>query len=199
MHFWRRGSFIARNTVLVLVLFPVMSFGQQIVQRGPFGKPAQVLDETMQWSTPLLVSGDHDVEMYIPDVTSPEWMKRNYPGFQDKGQYVLSMFTFYKTPEACRANQIGWGFSDAAHLDACTEIGYRVRQALVDTQQKTVTLMMAAMIDQDGQIEPGSIQRQTITRTWHELDANTQGALEKTNGIVSKQMKIYDTKMQSLR
>ncbi len=75
--------------------------------------------------------------MYIPDVTSPEWLKRNYQDFQDKEQYVLSTFTFYKTSKAaCRINQVGWGFSDGAHLDACIEIGYRVGQASVDATQK---------------------------------------------------------------
>ena len=135
-------------------LVPAASFGQQVVQRGAFGKPAQVLDETMQWSTPLPVSSDRDVEIYIPDVTSADWLKANYSDFQDKDQYVLSFFTFYRNTKACRANQIGWGHSDAAHLDACNDISYRVRQVSVDAHLKTVTLRMAAMIGQDGQIVP---------------------------------------------
>ncbi len=193
MHFRRWQGLVAFITLLLMVdLCPAAGFGQQVVQRGALGRPSLVLDETMQWTTPLLVSTAPDVEMYIPDVSSPDWLKSNYQGYQDKGQYVLSMFTFYKTPKACRANQIAWGNSNAASLDACIEIGYRLRQALIDTQQKTATLIMAAMIGQDGEIEPGSIQRQSISRTWLSLDANTQAALAKTNGIVAKQMKIYD-------
>jgi hypothetical protein len=197
MHLCKRLSFIAVSASLI-GLFPTTIFGQQIVQRGPLGRPAQVLDETQQWSTPLLVSSDHDVEIYLPDVSSPEWLRRNYTNFENKGQYVLSMFTFYRTTKACRANQIGWGYSDAAHLDACNDISYRLRQITVDSHQKTVTLIMAGMIDQDGQLDPASVQTQTVTRRWADLDANTQEALKKATGLVSDQMSVYDRKMQGI-
>jgi hypothetical protein len=177
--------------------------GQQVIQRGPFGKPAQVLDETEQWTTPLLLfsedNKDHDVEMYIPDVTSPAWLKRNYRSFEDKGQFELSMFTLYKTTKACEANQIAWGFADADHLNACVDIGYRVRQVTVDLVSKSVTLITAAMIDRDGQIVPASIQSQAIVRRWVDLDPNTQAALEKANALITKQMKLYDAKIQGAR
>ena len=135
----------------------------------------------------------------FPDVSSPAWIARNYRDFEYKGLYVLSMFTFYKTPKACEANQIGWGYADAAHLNACIEIGYRVRQVTVDTTSMTVTLIMAAMIDQDGNIETDSTQRQAIVRRWIDLDANTQKALEKATEIITKQMNIYDAKVQRAR
>jgi hypothetical protein len=200
MHLCRREGRILYFTLLLLTgLFPASGFGQQIVQRGALGRPGQVLDETQQWSTPLLVASDHDVELYIPDVSNSEWLKRNYSDFIDKGQYVLSMFTFYRTPRACRANQIGWGNGDAAHLEACNDIGYRLRQAVVDTNQRTVTLMMAAMIGQDGEIVPSSIQHQSVTRTWTELDANTQAALKKANGLVAEQMRRYDREVKNVQ
>ncbi len=200
MHLRRRSSLVILSTILLLAgLSPARGLAQQVIQRGALGTPAQVLDETVQWTTPLPLSSDHDVEIYIPDVTSPAWITRNYRDFEDKGQYVLSMFTFYKTPKACQANQIGWGYADAAHLNACIEIGYRVRQARVDITSRTVTLIMAAMIDQDGNIEPDSVQNQTIVRRWIDLDANTQKALEKATEIIIKQMKIYDAKIQSTR
>jgi hypothetical protein len=171
---------------------------QQVVQRGALGRPAEVLDETGQWTVPLLMSSDHDVEIYIPDVTNPDWLKRNYRDFQDKHQYVLTFFTFYRTTRACRANQIGWGYGDQQHLDACNDISYRVRQATVDAHLKTVTLIMAAMVGQDGQIVPSSVERQAISRTWSALDANTQEALQKATGLVTEQMRIYDRKVNGI-
>jgi hypothetical protein len=199
MHFFK----IFRVSILLLLLSTLAPAGgqsQQVVQRGQLGRPSQVFDETQQWTTPILLSSDHDVELYIPDVTSPDWLKLNYQTYQDKGQYVISMFTFYQTPKACRANQIGWGYGDSEHLDACnTDIGYRVRQALVDPNLKSVTLIMAAMVGPDGQIDPASIRRQPLVRRWAELDANTQTVLEKTTEIVAKQMKIYDIKVRNTR
>ena len=130
------------------------AFAQQVVQRGAGGRPDQVMDETAQWTTPVLMAQDHDVALYIPDVTSPDWLKRNYPDWRDGGFYTLSMFTFYKTPQACVANQTGWGLADKSHLDACVaDIGYRVRQAKIEPDQKAAVLLMAGMIDQHGQLD----------------------------------------------
>jgi hypothetical protein len=179
-------------------LLPVSVWGQSVVQRGPLGQPTEFLDDTGQWTTPLMLTEDRDVAIYIPDVSSPAWLKGNYPDFQDKGQYVLTMLTLYKTPKACQKNQIGWGNGDGEHLDACNDIGYRIRQASVDSQQKTVTLIMAAMVDPDGQILPASIRRDSITRTWAELDANTQTALTKATALIAEQMKRYDRKQQGI-
>ncbi len=183
--------------LLLSGVFSVSGFGQQVVQRGALGRPGQVLDETQQWSTPLLVASDADVELYIPDLTGTEWLKRNYSDYMNKEQYVVSMFTFYKTTKACRKNQIGWGNGDVAHLDACNDIGYRVRQALVDTNQKTVTLIMAAMISQNGEIVPDSVQQDPVTKAWADLDANSREGLKKTNALVAEQMKIYDHRLQT--
>jgi hypothetical protein len=184
--------------LLLVFLLADASLGQQIVQRGALGEPSQVLDETQQWTVPLLVASDKDVHIYIPDITNPAWLKLNYSDFENKGVYTLSMFTFYKTPEACRVNQIAWGLGDGAHLDACNWIGYRVRRATIDARQKSVALIMAGMIDQDGQLDSKSIQDEHVSRVWDQLDANTQNALKKANDLVTEQMKIYDRKIRNL-
>jgi hypothetical protein len=186
--------------LLPLALSPCAAFGQAVVQRGALGQPLQVFDETQNWTTPLLVAEDHDVQIYIPDVSNQAWLAANYLDFRDKHQYMISMFTLYKTPKACQANQIGWGNGDGASLDACNnDIGYRVRQASVDTHLKTVTLVMAAMVDPDGQIIPDSIRRDRVTRNWADLDANSQTALTKATAVIAEQMKRYDRKQQGIR
>nr|ADC35801.1 hypothetical protein [uncultured bacterium 282] len=195
----RRGFGDFKIAPLFVLLWSTMGLSQQVVQRGPFGKPVQVLDETQQWTTPLLVSSDHDVELYIPDVTNTDWLSRNYSDFQNRGTYTLSLFTLYKTAKACRANQISWGMGDAAHLNACNDIGYRVRQILVDPNQKSVQLLAAAMVGQNGQVDANSIKEPTTFRTWDQLDATTQMAILKANELVTRQMRIYDAKMQSIR
>lgn len=87
---------------------------------------------------------------------------------------------------------------DGAPLDACNWIGYRVRRATIDPQQKSVTLIMAGMIDQNGHLDPKSIQDQSVSRSWDQLDSNTQVALRKANGLVTEQMKVYDRKIHSV-
>lgn len=183
--------------VFILLLSPAFGFGQQIIQHGPFGKPEQVFDETQQWTTPLLVSSDSNVEIYIPDVTSSDWLSRNYPDFQNRGIYTLSIFSFYKSVRACRENFVSLGQGDTAHMDACPNIGYRVRQIVVDPNQKSVQLLYAAMVDQEGSVIPDFVQQSSIFRTWDQLDATTQKAILKTNDLVAQQMRRYDARLQS--
>ena len=186
--------------LLIMCLGPVMGFGQeQVIQRGALGRPDKVLDDTLKWTTPVPVVSDKDYEIYIPDVTTTEWLARNYQPFIDKGQYVVSIFTFYKNTKACEANQIAWGYGDEAHLEACNDIGYRVRQITVETATKSVSLLMAAMIDPNGNIIPDSVNNTPMVRLWKDLDADSQKALEKTSELVAKEMTAYDTKMQNKR
>ena len=173
---------------------------RQVIQRGPLGAPAQVFDDTETWTTPFLAVPARDVEIYVPDVSSQIWLQKNYRDFMDRGQYVLTLFTRYRSPEACRTNQIGWGFGDQAHLDACaTDIAYRVRTATVDTNLKTVTLISAAMVDPVGKLDPASVQTLHLVRRWAELDSNTQKALDVATAEITKQMARYDRRVQSLR
>jgi hypothetical protein len=194
-----RGKFGAM-LFLIVCLGAVTGLGQeQVIQRGALGRPDKVMDDTLQWTTPLMVVTDKDYEIYIPDITAPEWLARNYQPFIDKGHYVISIFTFYKNMKACEANQIAWGYGDAAHLDACNDIGYRVRQVTVETTTKTVSLMMAAMIDQNGNIMPDTVNNIPRVKLWKDLDTDSQKMLEKTSEIVTKAMTAYDIKMQNRR
>ncbi len=77
-----------------------------------------------------------------------------------------------------------------------TIIGYRLRRATVDIRQKSVTLITAAMVTQDGVIQPPSIQDQPVTRNLADLDPNTQRALQKAVVLISEQMKLYDRRVQ---
>lgn len=166
-----------------------------MVQRGALGRPGLVLDYTGQWTIPLLVASDSDVQLSIPDVSNPDWLKKSYRDYIDRGTYILTMFTFYKAPTACRANQLGWGLGDKKHLDACITIGYRIRKARIQLQGETETLLEAAMIDQNGNIDQNSIQTQETFRTWN----HRERALRKTDAIVRQAGKTYDEKVQSAR
>jgi hypothetical protein len=112
---------------------------------------------------------------------------------------VLSMFTLHKTTNACRVNQTNWGYSDGQHLNGCIQIGYRLRETLVDTHSKLATLIMAGMIGQGGYLIKSSVEHEPITRSWHELDANTETALTKATLLISEQMRAYDRRLQGLQ
>lgn len=199
MDFLQPRSFkFSRLASLIFLVCPGLGFSQQIIQRGPFDKPVQVFDETQQWTTPILVSSDSNVEIYIPDLTAADWLGRNYPDFLNRGTYTLSIFSRYKSVQACRENLVRLGMGDASHMDSCTDIGYRVRQFTVDLNQKSVQLIFAAMVDQDGSIMPAFAQEKSTFRTWDQLDATTQKAILKTNELVAQQMTRYDARIQSI-
>jgi hypothetical protein len=198
-----RKRVISMSFCVVFGVFSAVFAGvmqaQQVVQRGAGGVPSQILDETNQWSVPIAVSESHDVDLYIPDVTSPAWLQKNYRRFMDEHQYVITMVTYYRSPAACRANQAAWGNTDSASMDACSlDISYRVHQLRVDAHLKTITLLMAAMVGHDGSIITSTVQNDRQERTWANLGPNTQVALDKTTRIVAKQMKAYDLRVQTL-
>lgn len=71
--------------VMILAILTSTALAQQVVQRGPMGRPAAILDSVGQWSDALRVLSAPDVDMYIPDVSAPAWLQRRYQDFQDRG------------------------------------------------------------------------------------------------------------------
>lgn len=186
-------------SVLATLLLATTALAQQLVQRGPLGKPASVFDQlTQQWSSPIEVAKASDVSIFIPDVSSPAWIQPNFSDFFERSQYRITLVTLYRSPASCRANQIAWGLGDAAHLNACaTDIAYRTREATVDFNLHTVTLIQAAMLDPDGNLIPNSVETQSVSRTWAQLDPNTQAALAQATSLIRKQMDAYNARLNS--
>ena len=158
-----------RNTRFFSILLLAGSFfraatAQQVVQRGPLGYPSGLQDENGQWSAPVPLLDNADVALYMPDVSNVSWLDHNAENFLKTGQYTLTLLSFYKTRRVCRTDQVVSGFSDAAHIDACNAIRYRLRQVAVNAQQNTVTLLSSATADESGTIDSSSVVTETRTR-----------------------------------
>ena len=171
---------------------------QQVVQRGGLGFPAGVLDENGQWSSPVELLSNGDVSIYMPDVSNAVWLDHNAENFLKTGQYTLTLLTFYKTRRTCRTDQVLLGFSDAAHIDACNVIRYRLRQIAVNAPQNSVTLLMSGTADESGTIDPGSVFHESRTRGIKELGSEAQTALSKATDIIAKQSLAYDRRINNL-
>ena len=170
---------------------------QQVVQRGALGIPSAVLDENAQWSSPVELLSNSDVSVYMPDVSNSIWLDHNAENFLKTGQYTLTLLTFYKTRHTCRTDQVLLGFSDAAHIDACNVIRYRVRQIAVNAPQNSVTLLMSGTADENGTIDPGSVIHETRTRGIKEMGTEAQSALSKATDIIAKQSLAYDRRLNN--
>jgi len=177
---------------LLACCLSTVASAQQMIERGPFGKPVKVLDETQRWSIPILVYEDKDIELYIPDVTTSEWIQSHAGTFNEKGQYTLSLFAFYKTERVCRKNQIDSGLGDQNHLDACASIGYKSHLITVNTWQKNITVLSSAWVDKAGQVYPELPPQKPGTRPFNDLDQNLRDALKKTTEIVAKEIEALN-------
>ena len=171
---------------------------QQVIEAGALNVPASVLTQDNQWSSLLQVLSNSDLELYIEDPSSDAWLARNAQNFIDRGQYTITLVSFYKTRHACREDQIRSGFSDAAHVDACNNYRYRIRQVAVDAPQNTLTLRFSVMVFTGGTPDSTSIVRETRTRGFDGLDADSQKALSDTTKLVAKQSLSYEARQKNI-
>jgi hypothetical protein len=171
---------------------------QQILQIGALNAPTDVLTQDNQWSSLISVLSNSDQDLYIEDPSTNAWLARNAQAFVDRGQYTITLVSFYKTVHACRADQIRAGFSDAAHVDACNNYRYRIRQIAVDAPQNTLTLLFSAMVFSGGALDPSTIVRESRTRGFSGLDADSQKALSDTTKLAGQQSHSYIARQQNL-
>jgi hypothetical protein len=171
---------------------------QQVIQTGALNAPTDVLTQDNQWSALISVLSNSDQDLYIEDPSTNAWLARNAQTFVDRGQYTITLVSFYKTVHACRADQIRAGFSDAAHVDACNNYRYRIRQIAVDAPQNTVTLLFSAMVFTGGTLDSTSIVRESRTRGFSGLDADSQKAVSDTTKLAGQQSDNYIARQQNL-
>ena len=171
---------------------------QQVIQVGALNIPTDVLTRDDQWSALISVLSNSDEDVYIEDPSTNAWLARNAEGFVDRGQYTITLVTFYKTVHACRADQIRAGFSDAAHVDACNDYRYRIREVAVDSPQNTLTMLFSAMVFTGGTLDSSSIVHESRTRGLNGLDADSQKAISDTLKIVGQQSHSYIARQQNL-
>jgi hypothetical protein len=170
---------------------------QQIIQTGALNVPTAVLTPDSHWSSLLAILSSADRDVYIEDPSTDAWLARNATSFLDRGQYTITLVSFYKTRRACREDQVRAGFSDAAHVNACDNYRYRVSQIAIDSPQNSVTLLFSAMVLTGGTLDPSSIHRETRTRAFSELSADAQKALSDTTKLVAKQSRAYAARQQN--
>ena len=171
---------------------------QQVIQTGALNVPADVLTQDSQWSSLLPILSNPDEDLFIEDPSNDAWLARNAENFLDRGQYTITLVSFYKTRRACREDQIHAGFDDAEHITACDTYRYRIRQVAVDAPQNALTLRFAAMVFTGGTLDSASIIRETRTRSSADLTADAQKALAETTKLVAKQSHIYDARQRNI-
>jgi hypothetical protein len=131
------------------------------------------------------------MDIFIEDPSAETWLSRNAQAFLDRGQFTLTVVSFYKTPHPCHEDQIRSGFSDAAHIAACNNDRYSVRRISVDAPQNSVTLLYSALVSANGALDAATVYRETRTRGFAELGPDAQKALSEATKLVAQQVHSY--------
>jgi hypothetical protein len=183
------------TALLALACLPALSqqttAPQQILATGALNAPAQVLTADNQWANLIPILSTSDLDLYIEDPSADSWLAGNAQAFLSRGQFTLTVVSFYKTPHPCREDQIRAGFSDATHIQACDNDRYAVRRISVDAPQNTVTVLYSALASTTGALDAATIHRETRTRGFAELGPDAQKALSAATKLVATQVHSY--------
>lgn len=70
------------------------SGGPDSIIAGPFGEPRMVMSEGGEWSYPIKVFANNEVETFVPDITSPGWVSWHVAEFRTNGTYVTYLYVY---------------------------------------------------------------------------------------------------------
>ena len=165
------------------------SYGQDTdfhqIMRGPFGRPLAVRDESGNWSVPILVYADSDVEMFVPDITGPGWLSWHVEAYRQSGQYTVPLYEYYKTDHLCPQKLPQSAHPELQHTDACKNLAYTKRQMTVYTRNQTVTVGPLLLMESDAFANPLNETGSSKTFALSAIGPRTRKALAHASEIVA--------------
>lgn len=185
----RRSTFLALTLILTTAAHAQQP--QQILQTGALNAPAAVLTQNNQWSSLISILSTSDLDLFVEDPSTDTWLARNAQAFLDRGQFTITLVSFYKSPHPCHEDQIRAGFSDAAHIAACDTDRYAVRTIAVDAPQNSITLLYSALVSTTGTVDAVTVHRETRTRGFAQLGPDAQKAISEATKLVATQVHSY--------
>jgi|SRR5579862_824432 len=67
---------------------------QDSVMTGPYGVPRLVLNEGGAWEEPIKVYEDSQVQIYVPDLTSPGWAQWHVAEYRERRTYFTYLYIY---------------------------------------------------------------------------------------------------------
>jgi hypothetical protein len=168
----------------------VSAFGQELLKLGPFGKPIQVMDEVGNWSIPIDLYSDPDVEVFIPDITTAGWISWHATQFRQTGIFLVSVFSFYKNDHLCRKERIPVGHeTDPKLLEACAALRYQRKLVSIDTRGGIITVLETILMGRDALPDPESLTK--MHSTFPLAKAAPKEAYDRMLAIVDREVNHY--------
>jgi hypothetical protein len=70
--------------------------GPDSIIAGPFGEPRMVMSEGGEWSYPIKVFANNEVETFVPNITSTGWISWHVTEFREKGTYYTYLYIYHR-------------------------------------------------------------------------------------------------------
>jgi hypothetical protein len=120
-------------------------------------------EEGDRWNIPILAWSDVDTEIYISEEITLSGIFWDGPKFKAEGKFPTYIYTHYRTDRDCQVHRIPRGHEhDQQWLDACAELRYARRLVLVDTKQRTLTVLHCDLMLSDGRSHPDMVDSNRV-------------------------------------
>lgn len=178
--------------VLAAVALLPFAFSQELLKLAPFGRPIAVMDEADNWSIPISLYSDSEVEMFVPDITTEGWIAWHIKQFRETGKYGVYVYTFFKNDQFCRRERIpAEDKTDPKWLEGCSALRYQRKLLEVDTRKNTVRVYSVLVMQKDAVANPMNQKVFNVVFPLVKLDSSQRQAYHRLSAIVTREMNEY--------
>lgn len=191
---WGWGTFfvVILTAGFWLLAGTVSAFSQELLKLAPFGRPIAVMDDGDNWSIPISLYSDPDVEIFVPDITTEGWISWHVKQFRETGKYGVFVYAFYKNDELCRRERIPAEHkTDPKWLEGCSALRYQRKLVEVDTRKDTVRVYSALAMQKDAIANPMNLKVFNEVFPLAKLDYSQRQAYQRLSAIVTREMNAY--------
>jgi hypothetical protein len=182
---------IAAYVLAAVALLPP-AFSQELLKLAPFGRPIAVMDDGDNWSIPISLYSDSDVELFVPDITTEGWISWHVKQFRETGKYGVYVYAFYKNDQLCRRERIPAEHkTDPKWLQSCSALRYQRKLVEVDTRKNTVRVYSVLVMQKDAVANPMNQKVFNEVFPLAKLDYSQRQAYQRLSAIVTREMNEY--------
>lgn len=170
----------------------VSAFSQELLKLAPFGRPIAVMDDGDNWSIPISLYSDSDVEIFVPDITTEGWISWHVKRFRETGKYGVYVYAFYKNDELCRRERIPAEHkTDPKWLQSCSALRYQRKLVEVDTRKNAVRVYSVLVMQKDAVANPMNQKVLNAVLPLAQFDYSQRQAYHRLSVIVTREMSAY--------
>ncbi len=187
----KRASVVGFAAFIAILSICTSVLADQVVVRGPFGRPELVRDVGGQFRRPILVYSDNEIDAYIPDVTDPGWAHWFGQAFRQSGVYLTYLYTHVKKASWCLKQLRATQKNEHDRIEGCHNLRYVRRTIYVDTWKGTVRVGEILTMDSTGRGDPANIREinKTTSLSDNEVSRPFAQQIKRISSIIAQSVK----------